>query len=90
MRAMLLLLLLTGCDGGSAIPVMVQGRPAVEISCNGSFNSVLNCYKKAGEACPTGYQVMRHEVATRDPIGDGDSIIGRIGTSRSLVVRCAA
>lgn len=35
-----------------------SGAPGQVIGCGGMFNSMLDCYRKAGEVCPHGYDIV--------------------------------
>ena len=90
MRMFAVLLLLAGCSGTSAVPIIVQGRQAFSISCDGEFSSALDCNKKASEVCPSGYKVLQHEATNSSDFRDGAGFLSNIRMTRSLLVSCAA
>lgn len=52
-----LVLGLTGCV--TADPIMSPGgKQGFAISCDGTARSMTDCYKKAAEVCPKGYNVV--------------------------------
>jgi hypothetical protein len=103
MRTLLLvvpLLALGACTTSHSI-TLADGSQGQRISCDGAMLNMADCYQKAGEVCPRGYDTM---VANGEAIpfavssgsfagnryaasGGFTSTAGSIVT-RSLIVRC--
>ena len=70
--------------------VMPDGRQGLSINCSGSAMSWNQCYEKAGDSCPHGYDVV-----TKDGDG-GNATAGGNGTffaasaanTRSMMISC--
>lgn len=53
-----ILFLLSACATSSEF-ITPDGSKAYSINCSGSMLSITQCYSKAGELCPNGYDVLR-------------------------------
>lgn len=61
MRYLLPALLLTGCAMSQPM-YMPDGSQGYNISCDGSMNSMGNCFQKAGQLCGArGYDIITRE-----------------------------
>lgn len=59
------------------------------MSCNGAIRSMDNCYDKAAEICPSGYDI----ISSREWFGTNSTMAAMGGYNvgpidRSLVVKC--
>ena len=61
--------------------VMPSGDEANMISCGGTANQWSSCYVKAGELCPSGYDILDRS-EERGMMGNSPSI------DRTLIVNC--
>lgn len=52
-----LVLLLSACVSATEMRD-AKGKKQIFIECNGTVNSLSNCYKKAAEVCPSGYKTI--------------------------------
>ena len=81
----LLSLLLCGCAISPRPLTGPNGRPGYAMRCSGAGRTLEACYQKAGQLCPSGYDVISE--------GGGGALLGTphglIGASRhSLMVEC--
>jgi len=74
------LALIFSCTTSKQI-VMPSGDKATLVSCGGTANRWSSCYEKAGELCPSGYDIL-DKMEERGMIGDSPSI------DRSLIINC--
>jgi hypothetical protein len=86
--AILLCLALTACVTARPL-TLPNGQRGQAISCPGTLRSMADCYVKAGEACPAGYDVIdasgeSHPMMT---VVNGTLVAGSVVT-RSLMVQC--
>lgn len=73
-------ILLGGCATASKIP-LPNNEAGIAIECP----RVAQCYRKAQQMCPSGYELMDKGSSTQGGFSNG---IGAIGTKQSLIVRC--
>lgn len=73
---------LTGCATSSQIP-LPNNEQGFAIECP----RVGQCYRKAQEVCPTGYELLDKGSSTQGGFASG---VGAIGQKQSLIVRCKA
>jgi hypothetical protein len=76
----LALTFLVGCAMADEM-VLPDGTKGYNISCDGTVLSMGNCYKKAGEICPRGYDVLA-QGGEANPIG---SSFGQLSGTPSYV-----
>ena len=76
------ILLLSGCMGVSPVKINgPSGKTAYSMKCSGMGRTLEDCYVKAGEICPNGYQIVDR--------ASGYAQIGSIGAMQhSLVIEC--
>lgn len=80
--------LLSGC-AVSHQTVMPDGRKGYSINCSGSAMSWNYCYEKAGEQCPTGYDILSKDGDVNAGFGAGNGwAAGAAGSTRTLLVAC--
>lgn len=88
MRTLVLILLLAGCTRAAQI-VTPDGHQGYAVSCNGSMNSTGSCYEKAGQMCPTGYNIHDGGSESRNFIvASGGGLAGGTATNRHLIISC--
>ncbi len=86
------ILCLAGCT--TATPtVLPDGSKGVMIDCNGDINSMSSCFKKAGEMCPAGYDIINQgqestPVFGASGSGAGFGMYGGAIVHRNLMVHC--
>ncbi len=94
MRLVLLALccaILGGCTLGISsrpvtLPDMSQG---FEVRCDKSRNDWGDCYNKAAEVCPNGYETINSNQAQSGAmIGTGYGLYGGISPKRSMIIKC--
>lgn len=87
--AALLVLSLAGC-AMSRQTVMPDGSRGLSINCSGAAMSWNQCYEKAGDKCPHGYNIVRQD-------GDGGNasfgagagwVASGVSNTRTLLVTC--
>lgn len=65
MRFIILVTLLSGCASVSPQPfVGPGGQQAYSMKCSGLGRTWDKCYKKAGEICPDGYEIIDQRSST--------------------------
>lgn len=80
--------LLAGCVTAKQT-VAPDGRPAYSISCNGGTHDLGDCYSKAGEMCPSGFNVVAGESGGTNFIGaSGGTFYGGTIPKRTIIVEC--
>jgi hypothetical protein len=79
---------LTGCV--TARPLTLPGgQQGQVISCPGMVRSMADCYEKAGEACPAGYDIIDASGESHPMVvANGGSLFAGSMVNRSLMVRC--
>lgn len=88
----LALIALSACTKHAAIPSR-DGRQAYLVECRGAALSWTDCYKKAAELCPAGYDVTEkdsgHEAQGNLAFSQGTGgMHNELGMDRSLSVSC--
>ena len=84
----LALLGLAGCTTSRPL-TLPSGAQGQAISCGGKFNSIADCYAKAGELCPAGYDVADAETDQRPVfLATQGTLLTANRTSRTLLVTC--
>ncbi|WP_430474963.1 hypothetical protein ACQ0MK_04245 [Thalassospira lucentensis] len=81
-----LILPLSGC--AAIQPEMFSGpngRVAYHMECSGMGRTLGDCYKKAGEICPQGYQVLDN---SSDLVGIPVNGTTMLATKRSIAIEC--
>lgn len=80
---------LSGC-AVSHKTVMPDGRQGLSINCSGTAMSWNNCYEKAGEQCPHGYDIISKDGDGGNAMAGGGSGFWAAGSAntRSLMVTC--
>ena len=58
-KLILILLLLTGCTTSRILYTDQYGRDVYEAKCNAYRHTIGDCYKKASQICPRGFNVLR-------------------------------
>ena len=61
--------------------VLPSGQKGFTVSCGGTANSWSSCYKKAGEICPIGYNIL-------DQNSERVVILNAPGINRTLIISC--
>jgi len=84
--------LLSACVSAQAL-VLPDGSSGQAISCNGLAHSINDCYAKAGEMCPIGYDILSggsesRQVGFASINAYGGSAFSGPVIKRSLLVRC--
>ena len=85
---LLLLAMLAGCT--TAKPTVApDGRQALSIDCTG-HGSWSNCYRKAGEVCPKGYDVLIKDGddGNKIAVGNKDGFSSNQIATRAMLVAC--
>ena len=73
---------LTGCVTARPL-TLPNGEQGQVISCNGMARSISDCYVKAGEVCPSGYDVVDASGESHPTIvATGGSLVGGSMISR--------
>lgn len=79
---------LSGC-AVSHQTVMPDGRQGLSINCSGSAMTWNQCYEKAGEQCPHGYDIVSKDGDNAAMAGGGNGAwAASSATTRSLMVAC--
>ncbi len=82
----LLIVLLTSC--ASIEPnqfVGPDGNTAYSMKCSGMGRTLVACYQKAGELCPSGYTIV-HLTSGTVVVPSGDSVIA--APKHNLAIEC--
>lgn len=89
--AVLLVVALAGCAAAHKT-VMPDGRTGLSINCSGAAMSWNQCYEKAGDKCPHGYDIISKDGDGGNGMagGSGSGFFGASGNSRALMVACKA
>lgn len=86
-RTLILLLTLSAC--AEVTPEYFKGpngRDAYVMRCSGLGRSWAKCYAKAGEVCPSGYEILSQQSGTvAVPVGGGILAAPR----QTLVIECS-
>ncbi len=81
-----LLLPLSGCAGFEPERFSgPNGGVAYHMKCSGMGRTLGDCYKKAGELCPQGYQLLDN---SSDLVGIPVNGTTMLATKRSIAVEC--
>lgn len=68
------------------------GPGAYVVECNGAMQPMANCFTKAAEVCPRGFDLapLEHSGGLSGRIGDpyGSMSTGLSGVHKSLIVQC--
>jgi hypothetical protein len=79
---------LTGCVTARPL-TLPSGAQGEVIRCNGMARSMADCYEKAGEACPRGYDIVDASGEAQPLlVATNSSLIGGSVVHRSLMVQC--
>jgi len=66
-----------------------NGQPGQAISCPGTVRTIADCYIKAGEVCPAGYDIVDASGEAHPMVvASGGTLVGGSVVSRSLLVQC--
>lgn len=70
--------------------VMPDGRAGLSINCSGAAMSWNQCYEKAGDRCPHGYDIISKDGDGGNGMAGGSrsGFFGASGNSRALMVSC--
>lgn len=69
--------------------VMPDGRQGLSINCSGAAMSWNNCYEKAGDQCPRGYDIISKDGDGVAGFGAGSGwAAGTAASTRTLMVAC--
>jgi hypothetical protein len=84
-----LVLGLTGCAVAHKT-VMPDGRQGLSINCSGSAMAWNQCYEKAGEQCPHGYDVISKDGDGGNAVAGGNGSFWAAGSAntRSMLIAC--
>ncbi|MEO3988158.1 hypothetical protein [Plesiomonas shigelloides] len=78
--------LLSGCVGISPETfVGPNGKTAYSMECSGMGRTLNACYKKAGDVCPGGYQIIENSSEMNFGRFNGNLMVAN---KRSLVIEC--
>lgn len=79
---------LAGCSVARPM-TLPNGAQGMLIGCNGIYLSMSDCYLKAGQTCPRGYDIIgvNGEAVPMIAVSAG-SAVGTSIVSRSLMIRC--
>lgn len=89
----LLCVLLAVCLTGCAVAhktVTPDGRQGISINCSGSAMAWNQCYEKAGEQCPHGYDVLSKDGdgGNATAAGGGGFFGAGVSNTRSMLIAC--
>lgn len=81
--------MLHGCAAAHQT-VMPDGRHGLSINCSGGAMSWNQCYEKAGEKCPGGYDIISKDGDGGNAVAGGNSSFWAAGAAntRTLLVAC--
>lgn len=66
-----------------------DGKPGFAVSCNGGLHNIGDCYTKAGQLCPQGFNVIAGESGGPAFVGaSGGVMYGGSIEKRTLIVEC--
>jgi hypothetical protein len=83
-----MLLPLAGCISASPT-ILPDGTRGYAIRCNGTARDIQDCYMRAGEMCPGGYDVVNAASESRPfVVASPSGLIGGAGQNRSILVGC--
>lgn len=70
--------------------VMPDGRQGLSINCSGSAMAWNQCYEKAGEQCPHGYDIISKDGDSGNAMAGGNNSFWAAGASntRSMMIAC--
>lgn len=82
-------LVLSGC-AASHQTVMPDGSRGLSINCSGSALSWNQCYEKAGDKCPHGYNIVSKDGDNGNASfgAGGGWAAGGVSNTRTLLVTC--
>lgn len=82
-------LALTSCTTSRAV-VLPSGQQGFTVDCSGTNLSWSHCYRKAGRACPQGYDVTQRLDSHGNKLVPGDlyGVLGGSVQDRSLLIQC--
>lgn len=80
---------LSGCTTSNVV-VLPSGQRGFTVDCSGTNLSWSHCYRKAGRACPKGYNITQKEDNhSGKPVpGNLYGVIGGSAHDRSLLIEC--
>lgn len=82
------LVALAGCISASKT-VLPDGRQGQIVSCPGLANSLADCWAKAGQICPKGYEIVGTDAeATPAAMISGNMMMAGSVMHRSIMVTC--
>lgn len=70
--------------------VMPDGRQGLSINCSGSAMAWNQCYEKAGDNCPHGYDVVSKDGDGNNAVagGNGTFFAASATNTRSMMISC--
>jgi hypothetical protein len=87
--ACLVVVSLAGCGVTSRPLTLPSGQHGQAIACPGAVRSMADCYVKAGEVCPAGYDIVdAGSEAHPMVVATSGTLVGGSVVSRSLIVQC--
>lgn len=79
---------LSGCVSARPLTLPSGARGEV-VRCGGMAHSIADCYERAGEACPLGYDIVSENGEAHPLVmATSSSLIGGSVVRRSLIVQC--
>ena len=87
MRTILLIvgLMLAGCSISPKQFVGPDGNTAYSMRCSGWGRSLIECYRKSGDLCPTGYTIIDRSSSVVGVLSAGGTIIS---TRQGMAIEC--
>jgi len=77
---------IVGC--ASVIPVKFvgpNGKTAYSMRCSGFGRTIQECYQKAGEVCPSGYNIVENSSGTVAVMNQSMMVAGQ---KREMAIEC--
>ncbi len=81
-----LCLILGGCATGVSNFTGPDGKQSYALKCSGYMRDWDDCYKSAGELCPSGYDVIDQQSGHKGYVATG-SVLANV-QSQHLMVQC--